>query len=90
MTKVPIISGREWYLNPVVGYKCEVNENSIGLSGNEVHVAEVKGSIELNDFASIMRLLKFHECYMPTDICQTCKGYEKYKTKYASLLKDEK
>jgi hypothetical protein len=31
---------REWYLNPVAGYKCEVNENGIGLTGNEVHVIE--------------------------------------------------
>jgi hypothetical protein len=31
---------REWYLNPIVGYKCEVNENGIGLTGNEVHVIE--------------------------------------------------
>lgn len=31
---------REWFLNPVVGYKCEVNENGIGLSGNEIHVVE--------------------------------------------------
>lgn len=31
---------KEWYLNPVVGYKCKVNENGIGLSGNEVHVIE--------------------------------------------------
>ena len=32
--------GCEWYLNPVIGYKCEVNEDGIGLSGNEVHVVE--------------------------------------------------
>ena len=31
---------REWFINPVVGYKCEVNENGIGLSGNEIHVIE--------------------------------------------------
>jgi hypothetical protein len=31
---------REWFINPVVGYKCEINENGIGLTGNEIHVVE--------------------------------------------------
>lgn len=31
---------REWFINPIVGYKCEVNESGIGLTGNEVHVIE--------------------------------------------------
>ncbi len=31
---------REWFLNTVAGYRCEVNEDGIGLTGNEVHVVE--------------------------------------------------
>ena len=38
---------REWFLNPVVGYKCEVNESGIGLTGNEVHVIEYSAYAEL-------------------------------------------
>jgi len=33
-------SPREWYFNPVCKYRCEVNEDGIGLTGNEVHVIE--------------------------------------------------
>lgn len=42
---------REWYLNPIVGYKCEVNENSIGLTGNEVHVIEHSAYLEMKERA---------------------------------------
>lgn len=31
---------KEWYFNPVCKYRCEVNQDGIGLSGNEVHVIE--------------------------------------------------
>lgn len=38
---------REWFINPIVGYKCEVNENGIGLTGNEIHVIEMSAYQEL-------------------------------------------
>lgn len=31
---------REWFINPVAGYICKVNEDGIGLTGNEIHVIE--------------------------------------------------
>lgn len=33
---------REWFINPIAGYRCEINENGIGLTVNEVHVVEAK------------------------------------------------
>lgn len=37
---------REWFINPVVGYKCQINEDGIGLTGNEVHVIEKAALLE--------------------------------------------
>lgn len=36
----PSTKPREWFINPVAKYKCEVNEDGIGLTGNEIHVVE--------------------------------------------------
>lgn len=39
-TDTPEQAAREWFINPVACYICEVNENDIGLTGNEIHVIE--------------------------------------------------
>lgn len=38
---------REWFFNPVCKYRCEVNEDGFGLTGNEVHVVEYSAYSEL-------------------------------------------
>jgi hypothetical protein len=48
-TTKPKADPREWFINPVVGYKCKVNENGIGLTGNEIHVVEYAALTEARE-----------------------------------------
>lgn len=70
MTNKDKTDAREWFINPVVGYRCEVNEGGIGLSGNEVHVIEYSAYQALA--ARVQKLEAALESISKNSCCDTC------------------
>lgn len=75
---------REWYLNPVANYWCDVDENGISKTANEVHVIEKKAYNDLKKradklYSSIKRVIAWESeegCADWSNVHEAIKKYE--------------